>query len=220
MRPVQSLTRVLVIGAGGHARVCIEALLDAPDCVVVGCVSKNGESIQEPFAGVAVVGADENLGDLIIDLAVTHAFIAVTNNRVRAAMLRRCVDLGVPIANAVSRGAHVSRSATVGHGVLLAAGAVVNTSARLGAGVIVNTNASVGHDCIIGEAAHIAPGVAMGGNVMIGQQVLVGIGARIVPSTSIGEGAIIGAGSVVVRDVPAGAMMIGNPARRVQRRRS
>ena len=211
--------RVLVIGAGGHAKVCIEALTDAPDCVVVGCVSKNGESIQDPFAGVSVVGADENLADLIIDHAVTHAFIAVTNNRVRAAMLRRCAQLGVPVASAVSRGAFVSQSATVDVGALLAAGSVVNTCARLGAGVIVNTNASVGHDCIIGEATHIAPAVGMGGNVMIGQQVLVGIGARIVPSISIGDGAIIGAGSVVLRDVPPGAVMMGNPARRVQRRR-
>jgi UDP-perosamine 4-acetyltransferase len=211
--------RVLVIGAGGHARVCIEALLDTAGCVVVGCVSKNGESIQDPFAGVAVVGADENLGDLIVDHAVTHAFIAVTNNRVRAAMLGRCAELGVPVASAISRSAQISPSATIGSGALLAMGSVVNTLARLGAGVIVNTNASVGHDCIIGEATHVAPGVAMGGNVMIGQQVLIGIGARIVPSTSIGDGAVIGAGSVVLRDVPAGAVMIGNPARRVQRRR-
>ncbi|MCU1391620.1 MAG: sugar O-acyltransferase, sialic acid O-acetyltransferase NeuD family protein [Ilumatobacteraceae bacterium] len=214
--PVEPV-RVLVIGAGGHARVCIEALLDMPGRVVVGCITKNDETVPAPLPGIAIIGIDANLESVIAEHSVTHAFVAVTNNRVRASVIRRCADLGLPLADAVSRGAYVSSSSTIGSGVLLAAGAVVNSAARLGAGVIVNTNASVGHDCIVGEASHIGPGVAMGGTVMIGDQVLVGVGARVVPGMSIGDGAVIGAGSVVTRDVPPGAVMVGNPARRVQR---
>lgn len=220
-------SRVLVIGAGGHARVCIEALLDTPDCEVVGCVSKTGESVASlgidlgpGTAGVQVVGTDEQLDQLVAELAVTHLFVAITNNRVRAEFVRRCELSGLALANAVSRGAYVSRWATVGNGTLLAAGAVVNTSARVGNSVIVNTNASVGHDSIIGDGSHIGPGVAMGGTVLIGTQVLIGLGARVVPGISIGDGATVGAGSVVVRDVPARTVVVGSPARRIERSRS
>ena len=208
-----------MIGVGGHAGVCIEALLDTPDRVVVGCVSKTGESAWQSVDGINIVGSDEQLPDLVAELEITHSFVAVTNNRRRAEMFRRCADLGLPIIDAVSRGAYVSNSATLGRGILLAAGSVINSAARLGDGVIVNTNASVGHDCTIGEASHVGPGVAMGGTVLIGEQVLIGIGARIVPGISIGDQAIVGAGSVVVRDVPPGAMMVGNPARQTQRPR-
>ena len=47
----------------------------------------------------------------------------------------------------------------------------------------------------------------------IGRNVWIGAGANILPGVSIGDGAVIGAGSVVTRDVPAGATAFGNPAR-------
>ena len=208
---------MLVIGAGGHARVCIEALQDDPSCDVVGCVSKTGE--QTTTTDVQVVGTDEHLDDLVRTLAVTHVFVAITNNRTRAEFNHRCTAAGLALADAVSRGAYVSHTAVVGAGTLLAAGAVVNTGARLGTGVIINPNASIGYDSIIGNNAHIASGVAIGGAVLIGEEVLIGIGARVVPGVSIGAGATVGAGSVVVRDVPARTVVMGSPARRVERSR-
>jgi UDP-perosamine 4-acetyltransferase len=208
--------RVLVIGAGGHARVSIEALLDQPGRDVVGCLSKHGEAVEN--LGVDVVGADDDLERLIIDLDVTHVFVAVGNNRVRAQFVERCRRADIALATAVSRGAYVSHAAEIAGGVLIAPGAVISAAARLATGVIVNSNASVDHDCVIGACSHIAPGVAMGGTVIIGEHVLVGVGARIIPGISIGDGATIGAGTVVVRDVAPGALVVGTPARSVERR--
>lgn len=195
----------------------IEALQDDPSLHVVGCLSRDGTSA--PNLGADVVGADDQLELVVSEHAVSHAFVAIGNNRVRAEFVARCAELRLPLVNAISRAATLSRSAQLGTGVLLAPGAVVNAAARIGNGVIVNTNASVDHDCIIGDCAHIAPGVAMGGTVMIGAHVLVGIGARIIPGITIGDGATIGAGTVVVRDVPPGAVVVGMPARRVERQR-
>jgi maltose O-acetyltransferase len=49
--------------------------------------------------------------------------------------------------------------------------------------------------------------------VKIGKNVWIGSGAIILPGVTVGDDAIIGAGSVVTRDVPAGAIVMGNPAR-------
>ena len=49
--------------------------------------------------------------------------------------------------------------------------------------------------------------------IRIGRNVWIGGGAIILPGVTIGDDAIIGAGSVVTRDVPAGATVVGNPAR-------
>jgi maltose O-acetyltransferase len=56
-------------------------------------------------------------------------------------------------------------------------------------------------------------GAEFGRPVRIGSNVWIGGGAILLPGVSVGDDALIGAGSVVTRDVPAGATVVGNPAR-------
>jgi len=63
------------------------------------------------------------------------------------------------------------------------------------------------------DAAERRSGLEFGRPVTIGRNVWIGGGALILPGVRIGDDAIIGAGSVVTRDVPAGATALGNPAR-------
>jgi maltose O-acetyltransferase len=56
-------------------------------------------------------------------------------------------------------------------------------------------------------------GLENGRPIRIGRNVWIGGGAILLPGVTVGDDAVIGAGSVVTRDVPAGATVIGNPAR-------
>ena len=107
------------------------------------------------------------------------------------------------------------------------------TNIRLGNGVFLNFNCVlldvlpiiVGDRTQIGPAVQIytadhprdvvlrAAGLEGGRPVTIGADVWIGGGAILLPGVHIGDGAILGAGSVVTRDVPAGATVAGNPAR-------
>ena len=76
----------------------------------------------------------------------------------------------------------------------------------------------VEHDCVIGDFVTFAPGVQCNGNVTIEDHVYVGAGAMIKQGKPgkplvVGRGAVVGMGAVVTRDVPAGATVVGNPAR-------
>ncbi len=203
--------RVLIVGAGGHARVCLEALQDDPVHLVVGAVSSDGTGIAG--LGVPVVGLDADLGRLAREHEVDRVFVAIGDNAARSAVTHRCDADGLPAETAISRFAMVSSTAIVHAGSALLPGSVVNAGTTIGRGSIVNTNASIDHDCVVGEFVHVAPGVAIAGGVRIGSGTLIGLGARVLPNIAIGARVVVGAGAVVVNDVPDGAMVTGVPAR-------
>jgi UDP-perosamine 4-acetyltransferase len=208
------MSHVLVVGAGGHARVSIEVLATSGH-VVTGCLSRDGAA--SAVLGAPMLGCDDELERRIAG-GQRDVFVGIGDNRDRLAVARRVLAAGGTLVTAVSPHAIVSSSATVGPGTLLMPGAVVNAGTVLGTVVIVNTNASVDHDCTVADGVHVAPGVAIAGGVELGEGVLVGIGSCVIPGVRVGAGATVGAGSAVVRDVAAGVTVVGVPARPLERR--
>ena len=121
--------RVLVIGGGGHARVCLDALADSPSHAIVGCVTADGTGVDG--LPVPVLGNHGQLASIASAEGVTHVFVAVGDNGARGRIIDELAALGLPLTTAVSRFAMVSSQATVGDGVLVCAGAVVNAGATL-----------------------------------------------------------------------------------------
>jgi len=133
-------------------------------------------------------------------------------NRRRAA--DEAIGRGFSIAPAlVDPTAIVAASAELGAGSWLNAGVVIGAVARLGRHVIVNRASSIGHHATIGDFVSIGPGVTVAGLAVIERGAMIGAGAVILPRIAIGAGCVIGAGTVVTRNIPAGSMAVGNPAR-------
>lgn len=205
------MERLILFGAGGHAKVVLDALLRGGR-EVVGLIDDDPAAIGRLVLGLPVLGTRAVLTEEWAGAAIVPALGV---NAARTALLDWLRGAPHPLASAIHPQAVVGAGVSLGGGTFLAAGAVVNPDTQLGEGVIVNTGASIDHDCRIGRAVHIAPGARLCGGVSVGDETLVGTGAMIIPGIHIGARAVIGAGSVVIRDVPDNARIAGNPARAI-----
>lgn len=107
----------------------------------------------------------------------------------------------------------VGPETTLGDGVLVLGGAHVSSSIRVGHHAQVHYNATVGHDAVLDDFVTVYPGANVSGSVHLEEDVTVGSAAVVLQGLTVGRGAFVGAGAVVTRDVPAGVVVVGSPAR-------
>lgn len=191
---MQAQRPLILLGAGGHARVVADA------------VRANG--------GVVERMLERHEEHEVAELAARCDFVPAIG--AQAARRRASLDAlakGAALASVVHPSAVVSPEARIGAGAVVLAGAVVNPGAEIGRFAIVNTAASVDHDCRLADGVQLGPGARLAGEVTVGEDACVWTGAVVAPGLRIGARAVVGAGAVVVEDVPEGATVVGNPAR-------
>lgn len=199
-----------IVGAGGHAKVVIDAARASGLWEIVGLFDDDPRAASSRVLGVEVLGPAD--GATIDRLGVTNLVLAVGSNRARLDLDAR-LDGCVIWATVVHPRAYLACDVTLGEGTVVSAGAIIQPSARIGRHVIVNTGASVDHDCSVGDFVHIAPGSRLAGEVEVADLALLGLGSCVLPGRRIGRGAILGAGGVAVADVPDNSVAVGIPAR-------
>jgi acetyltransferase EpsM len=216
----QDRQRIVVVGAGGHGHVVVDALRSLTDAgrpIDVVAIVDDDESLRGTvIGGLTVSGGRALLTSIPHDAAI----VAIGDNATRRRLQEEFTALGERLFAVCHVSAVVSREAVIEPGAMVAAGAVVGPRARVGAGAIVNTGARVDHHCDIGACAHVAPGATLAGAVAVGAETLVGLGAIVLPGVRIGSRSVLGAGTVVLTDVPDAVTVVGVPARVVERVRT
>lgn len=204
---------VIIIGAGGHAKV-LAALLDAVGAPVLGFTDNDPARLGGEVLGHPVLGDDA----VIDDHAPSSVELAVGVGSTRACTVRREIHdafaaKGYRFRTCVHPAAWVSPDARIGAGAQIMAGAIVQPGCTIGAGAIVNTRATVDHDCRIGAHAHVAPGAVLNGSVSVGADTHVGAASVVLQNLTLGKRVTVGAGAVVTKNIADGSSVAGVPAR-------
>ncbi len=197
---------VIIIGAGGHAKVVADIIVKSGD-KVLGFLDDN--SMLTEVMGYPVLGRICDI-DRYRDKA---AFvIGIGSNSVRAKLAQICK---IKWYTAIHPSAQIGMEVSVGCGTVVMANAVINSSAQIGRHCIINTGAVIEHDNKIADYVHASPGAVLCGTVSVGEFTHIGAGAVIRNNISIGSHTVIGAGAVVVKDIVQAGIYVGVPAKKL-----
>ena len=149
--------------------------------------------------------------------------IAIANSHVREKIAQRLKMDGIQLWSIIADNVVLMDQLELDEGSALSPFVTIGSNVRIGKCFQANLYSYVEHDCVIGDFVTFAPGVKCNGNIHIQDHVYIGAGAVIKQGTPdqplvIGAGAVVGMGAVVTKSVPAGATVVGNPARIVTKK--
>ena len=198
---------LLLLGAGGHARSCIDVIEAHGGFTIAGLTGLAAE-VGTRVLGYPVLGTDDDLPAFL----KTHGNALIAVGQIKDPGLRkRLFDMiekrGCALPAIVSPRAHVSRHATLGAGTIVMHGAIVNAGASVGKNCIINSLALVEHDAEIGDHCHVATAAALNSGVKVGIGTFIGSNVCVRQGVCIGNDCVIGMGQRVLKDCPAGTWM-------------
>lgn len=198
---------LVIVGAGGHAKVVVEAALVQEKYKIIGLLSDSAQP-DEKLLGFPVKRHLE-------DLPKTKAafIVAIGDNKIRKEKFENFLQLGWEPATIIHPTALISRFCKIGAGSLICLRASICTDAEVAENVIINSAAIVEHECTIGAHSHVSVGVNLAGRTKIGEGCFIGISSCTIPEIKIGAWSTVGAGAAVIRDLEPNSLVGGVPAK-------
>ena len=204
--------RLVLVAASGLARETAEAVRAAGNAEIVGVLDDDPARWGQDVGGMRVLGP--------VEAAAEHdeaSFVLCAGaGRSRALLEHRLHELGLGadcFATVVHPGASLGSTTLVGAGSIVLAGAVMTADVAVGRHCVLMPNAVLTHDDELADFVTVCAGVALAGYVAVGAGSYLGAGCLVRERIQIGAWSTIGRGAVVVDDVPADEVWVGNPAR-------
>jgi sugar O-acyltransferase (sialic acid O-acetyltransferase NeuD family) len=199
-----SKPNIILIGAGGHARSCIDVVEQQGHFQIAGLIGTQDQvGAQSMHYGYDVIGIDADLSRL----SNIYQFALVTLGQIESARIRmqlyvQSTQLGYVLPTIIAPTAHVSSHARIGAGSIVMHGAIVNAGASIGNNCIINSRSLIEHDAKIDDHCHVSTGAIINGDVTVGAGSFVGSGSVIKQGVAIGNGCLVGMGLSVRDDIP------------------
>lgn len=210
--------KILLIGAGQHARVILYNIKEQNKYDVIGILDANLDKAKEnkTFEGIPILNINYNevdLRKLKIEIGVSKFFIAFGNMKYRKKVWEMFKQAGWDSVNIIHPNAIISKDAKLGEGILIECGCLITPNPTIGNNVVVNTGSQVNHDNIVEDHVYIASGVILSGGVKIGENTLLDDGVIVTLGKTVGKNSLIGAGAVVTKNIEDNVVVYGNPAK-------
>lgn len=193
--------KIILVGAGGHCRSCIDVIEQEDRFEILGIVDKAGSGESNAVLDYPLMGTDDDLS--VLRKECGRALVTVGQIKSVAARIRifkQLKALGFELPTIISPLAYVSPHATIGEGSIVMHGAIVNAGAKIGGNCILNSHSLVEHDAEIGDFVHVSTGAIINGDSKVYNNSFVGSGAIVIHGITLPEYSFVRAGLLVVSD--------------------
>ena len=216
---MSAVTRIVVLGAGGNSLGILDALAACNAAgaryEVAGILDDIPANLGREVLGHRVLGPIAEAPRLE-GCRFVNGISSLESFRKMPEIVARTRMPIERFESVVHPRAVVAQSARLGRGSVVLAGSVLAPESVVGDHVIILQNTTVNHHSRVGDYATLSAGVTVLGYIEIGRNAFIGGGTSMAPRVRVGDSAIVGAGSTVIRDVPAGRVFAGNPARELK----
>lgn len=185
------IKRLLIVGASGHGRCCLDIareqydevyfLDDNPDIYVVN--------------DSEIIGTIDEMSSFYLEY--TKIFIAVGNNILREKLIKQAIEIGYEVVTLISNQSSVSPFSSIGIGSVVFPNTVIEANAVIGKGCIIAANVTINHDavindyCLVNSNSVIRPNVTLGQSTTVSAHCIISMTTVLKPFTYIEDGSII-----------------------------
>lgn len=188
------MKNVVIIGAGGHAKVIAEIVLKSGDNVVGFLDDNNDFQNRMIYLNKKVIGTTKDINKY----KDCYFIIGIGNNAIRKKINE---NNNLKLYTAIHPSAIIAQDVVIGEGTVIMPGVVINPGTKIGRNCIINTSSSLDHDNLIEDYVHISPGAHLAGTVVVKESTWLCTGVIVKNNITIEKDNVIGAGGVVIRDI-------------------
>lgn len=202
--------KCIIIGAGTYGQVYAEYLKEV--YTIIGFIDDNEVLHNAKVNNIEVLGSFDYMLDHID--SSTNVFIPVGNNKVRVKLLEKVIEAGFKTPNFIHTDTQIHPTVKLGRCIYILPGTHIMPFTEIKDFVLISMGVNIAHHTIIEQGCFFSQGVNVGASIHLKENAYCGIGSTIMTGVKeVGENSLIGAGAVIIKDVPDGATVVGNPGR-------
>jgi sugar O-acyltransferase (sialic acid O-acetyltransferase NeuD family) len=198
--------KIFIIGAGGHAKTCIDVIESNNKFKVAYLVDKkSNKKIIFNHKIIKESNFMKKEGNKKLNILIGIG--QIKNNNLRKNIFFRYKKFGCNFPNITSKFSYVSKNSLLKEGILICHGVVINAGVEIGLNCIINNQALIEHDARVGNHCHISTGSIINGGTIIGSNTFIGSGTTIKENIMIGNNCVIGAGLTIKKNIKSNTFL-------------
>lgn len=203
----------VIIGAGKQGQIFASYFKEA-GINLIGFIDDNPSLQGTNVIGLPVLGTYLDLFKSDFKEKIRDIYCPIGNNAVRVHYLTTLKKEGYSIPSFIHHSVSIAPDVIMGEAIYMLVGNIIMPHTTIGSYLMVNMGSTIAHHVTIGEGVFMSSGVNLGAMVQVADLAYIGMGCTIMTGVgNIGRNALLGAGTVIIRDVPENAVMVGNPGR-------